>query len=139
MNDIAISTIPGVQTITIGNETIALALFEGTLVVNDFIGVNHAPVAGDDTATVDENGVVTINALANDTDMVESTALTITAFDAVGGLLGRTILQDSTGALVYTPVGQDSLAAGQSVTDTFTYTVIDGIHTDTATVPPLFF
>lgn len=134
LTEITITDVGFDKSLFISNQTIILSGLAGVmLTADDFIGVNHAPDAVGDTATVDENAVVTITALANDTD-VESTPLTITGFDAVG-VLGGTIVQDSAGALVYTPnVVYDTLNAGQSVVDTFTYTVSDGIDSDTAIV-----
>ncbi|WP_136635757.1 Ig-like domain-containing protein [Pseudooceanicola onchidii] len=86
--------------------------------------VNDAPVAADDTASVDEDASVTIDVLANDTD-VDGDTLTIS--DVSDPANGTVEIVD--GKLVYTP------DADFNGTDTITYTVTDpdGL-TDTATV-----
>jgi len=85
------------------------------------VGVqNHAPVAGDDTATTAVDTPVDIAVLTNDADQ-DTDPLFIAA---VGG--GRAVI---VGNLVrYTP------ATGFIGTDGFTYTVSDGLLTDTAWV-----
>ena len=91
--------------------------------------VNEAPVAGDDTATTPQNTAVTTgNVLGNDSDP-ESVlnAGNITAFDAVSANGGR-VVNNGDGTFTYTP------ALNFTGTDTFTYTVSDGVLTDTATV-----
>ncbi|THJ09413.1 MAG: hypothetical protein CAF43_013195 [Nitrospira sp. CG24C] len=91
--------------------------------------VNEAPVAGDDTATTIQNTAVTTgNVLGNDNDP-ESVlnAGNITAFDAVSAN-GGTVVSNGDGTFTYTP------ALNFTGTDTFTYTVSDGVLTDTATV-----
>ena len=96
--------------------------------------------------SVAENGTLSINAasgvLQNDSD-VEGDALTVTEVNGVGANVGNQITLSS-GALLtlnadgsfdYDPNGQfESLALGQSGTDSFTYTISDGSATDTATV-----
>jgi len=85
---------------------------------------NAAPAASDDTATVRAGEAVTIDVLANDGDpdgdrlvIVETTA------PAHGDLVDA-----GDGALTYTPV------AGFAGQDRFTYTVTDGVLSDTAVV-----
>ena len=95
----------------------------------NLLNVNETPTAGDDVAVTNENtAVMTGNVLANDTD-VDSvlTAASITAFDAVSAN-GGTVVSNGDGTFTYTP------ALNFVGTDTFTYTVSDGVLTDTATV-----
>jgi hypothetical protein len=91
--------------------------------------VNDPPVAGDDSAEVNENTTltpssVTIDVVANDTDVDAGAVLTVQS--ASGAAHGT--LTFSGGTVTYVPdlhyVGADS----------FTYTVTDGQATDTATV-----
>jgi hypothetical protein len=86
--------------------------------------VNDAPVAVDDTATVDEDNSVTIAVLANDTD-AEGNTLTVTSVSS--GFHGLTVLNPD-GTVTYTPL------ANTFGDDTFTYTISDGNSTDTGTV-----
>ena len=86
--------------------------------------VNDTPLARNDTASaLPDQGALTINVLANDTD-ADADTLTITAFTQ--GARG-TVTAGTDGRLLYTP------AAGFSEgVDTFTYTIDDG-HAATAT------
>ncbi len=85
---------------------------------------NGTPVAVDDEATTGRNRPVDIAVLANDTDPDGDTlAVTETTTPADG-----TVIVNDDGTVSYTP------AAGFTGTDTFDYTVTDGIATDTATV-----
>ncbi|WP_425072298.1 ExeM/NucH family extracellular endonuclease [Sagittula sp. S175] len=97
-------------------------------------GTNNAVLAGDDTAATTETEATTLAAadlLANDTEF-DGDTITITAVDATSAL-GATVTFDGT-QIVYTPAF-DALAEGETVEDTFTYTVDDGFGgTDTATV-----
>ncbi|MGM3161912.1 Ig-like domain-containing protein, partial [Dickeya undicola] len=83
--------------------------------------VNDAPVAANDTATTAEDTPVTVNVLANDSD-VDGDTLTVTAASAGHG----TVVINANGTLTYTP------NANFNGTDTVTYTVSDG-HGSTAT------
>ena len=114
----------------------------------DVIPVNDDPDAVDDTGSTDEDTAISITAAngvidPNDTDP-ESDPLTVTEVNGVPGDVGSQITLTS-GALLtlnadgsydYDPNGQfETLAAGASTTDTFSYTVDDGNGgTDTATV-----
>ncbi len=114
-----------------------------TLTIN---GVNAAPAAADDAFAVNETGAIGgANLLADngggaDSD-IEDDTLTIVAVNGAT-LIGSQIILPS-GALLtvsadgtfdYDPNGQFSPPYGQSVVDTFTYTVDDGNGgTDTAT------
>lgn len=90
---------------------------------------NQAPVATLDAATVVEDGTTTVtgNALANDSDP-EGRTLRITDPGTYAGTVG-TLSLGSNGAYSYTLANSSqavqSLAAGQSLTETFAYTVTD--------------
>jgi Ca2+-binding RTX toxin-like protein len=77
--------------------------------------VNDAPVAVNDAATLDEDTEITIDVLANDSD-VDGDALTVSAASASQG----TVTINGDGTLTYTPNGDFN------GTDTITYTVVDG-------------
>ncbi|WP_299598515.1 ExeM/NucH family extracellular endonuclease [uncultured Tateyamaria sp.] len=99
-------------------------------------GENDPVIAGDDTATVSESGVLTITTaalLANDTD-ADGDALEITAVSETSASGATVSLVD--GEVTYDPGSVfDSLGAGETATDTFTYMVTDGNgSTVTATV-----
>ena len=104
---------------------------------------NSRPAAVADTAAVSEDGVLqaTGNVLSNDTDADRDT-LTVTAVNGLAAGVGTTIA-GTYGSLVLGANGQytyvlanaqanvQALAAGQTVTETFTYTVSDGqAHAD---------
>ena len=56
----------------------------GTLTFN-IAGVNDAPTANPDEATADENQVIQVDVLANDTDVDHNASLTVTAASAPSG------------------------------------------------------
>jgi VCBS repeat-containing protein len=87
--------------------------------------VNDAPVAAGDAATVAEDASILIDVLANDGD-VDGDALAI-VLGAARSTLGATLVLDN-GKVRYVADADtfDQLAAGQSVTDTFTYLADDG-------------
>ncbi|KPP91205.1 MAG: putative Ca2+-binding protein [Rhodobacteraceae bacterium HLUCCA08] len=86
--------------------------------------VNDAPVAQDDTASTDEDTPVTIDVLANDSD-VDGDPLTVTEATSPDG----DVTINSDGTLTFTPT------PGFSGDATVTYTVDDGNGgTDTATL-----
>ncbi|MEM8686901.1 MAG: tandem-95 repeat protein, partial [Pseudomonadota bacterium] len=113
-----------------GTDTVTYTISDGngatdtatvTITVNP---VNDGPVALNDAASVDEDSAVTINVLANDSDL-DGDALSVTAASAGNGSVS--IRPD--GSLDYTP------NANFNGTDTVTYTISDGNGaTDTATV-----
>jgi len=90
--------------------------------------VNHAPVANNDTYSVNEDTVLTVAAsgvLGNDTD---SDGNTLTAA-LVGNVSHGTLALNSNGSFTYTP------AANYNGSDSFTYRANDGItNSNTATV-----
>ncbi|WP_153559190.1 tandem-95 repeat protein, partial [Roseimaritima sediminicola] len=87
--------------------------------------VNDAPAADDDTATTDEDTAVTIDVLANDSDVDDDT---LTVSQVTQPANGSAVVNND-GAIVYTP------SANFHGIDTFTYTISDGAGgTDTATV-----
>ena len=96
--------------------------------------VNDAPVAVDDTRTINEDAVTTITAAsltANDTDVDTGTTLTVTA---VSGATNGTVALAGT-TITFTPTANFNGTAG------FDYTVSDGTLTDvghmTITVTPV--
>ncbi|NDJ76586.1 MAG: tandem-95 repeat protein, partial [Chloroflexi bacterium] len=99
-----------------------------TITVN---AVNDPPVAVDDGpyATNEDtpfnSGATSV--LDNDSDPVEGSGLTVSAYDTTSAN-GGTVSMAANGTFTYTP------AAGWSGTDTFGYTANDGSQTDTATV-----
>ncbi len=89
-------------------------------------GVNDAPVAVDDSVSTDEDtGITSFDVLANDTDVDAGDTPTLTGFDDTG-VLG-TLISNGDGTFSYDPNGQfESLNAGDTATETFTYTMDDG-------------
>ncbi|HUG25131.1 beta strand repeat-containing protein, partial [Piscinibacter sp.] len=99
-------------------------------------GVNNAPVAADDAISVSEDDVLATTAitgvLANDIDP-ESGVLFVSAVGGAAGNVGATIAGshgtiqiEADGAYVYTPdPAAQSLGVGQTLSDTFSYTVTD--------------
>jgi VCBS repeat-containing protein len=93
---------------------------------------NNAPIAFNDTASTDEDNSVSGNVLANDFDW-EGNAMTATP-GTFAGVYG-TLTLNANGTYTYTPYAStQSLALGQTVTDTFTYTVSDGSLSDAGTL-----
>ena len=90
--------------------------------------VNDAPVANDDSATVDEGAAITIDLAANDTDAdgtIDLTSIVIIQNPANGSLV-----INGDGTVTYTHDGSET------TTDSFTYTIQDnnGLVSSTATV-----
>ncbi len=93
-------------------------------------GVNDAPVALPNTATVakDTQVAITIDVLANDSDPDNDT-LDITNLNLVNTIGTATIVQltPTRKGVSYSPSGRfNSLMAGETATDTFMYTISDG-------------
>ena len=104
----------------------------GTITV---AGVNDDPVAAADAVAVSEDGSIAISVLANDRDVDDKDTLSLDSVDATG-VRGSVSVVD--GQVVYDPKGQfESLGAGQTATETFTYRITDdkdGSATATVTV-----
>jgi large repetitive protein len=111
-----------VYSVTDGIETAEATV---TITVNP---VNDAPVAVDDAYTVDEDTELTVDAaggvLANDTD-VDGDPLTVSL---VSGPANGSLTLNADGSFSYTP------SADFNGSDSFTYSVTDGIETAEATV-----
>ncbi len=91
-----------------------------------------APVATTDMATTDEDSVVIIDVLSNDTD-VNGDPLTVTNVTSTG--LGLVLLDSTTGTVSYDPTGVlDATPEGGSAIEQFSYEVSDGALTATGTV-----
>lgn len=88
--------------------------------------VNDLPVAADDTVTTNEDTVVTIDVLANDSDL-ETAHASLRVTDITQPTHGRLALA-GTGKYTYTPY------ANFNGSDSFTYTMTDGQVEETATV-----
>ncbi len=89
--------------------------------------VNNAPVAVDDSASTNEDTLVTTgDVLSNDTD-VDGDTLSVSVADATSAN-GGTVVNNGNGTFNYTP------ASNFNGTDTFNYTVSDGSLTDVGTV-----
>ncbi|MFH1842062.1 MAG: Ig-like domain-containing protein, partial [bacterium] len=111
-----------------GSDSFTYTVSDGSLsdtaTVTITIGAaNDAPVAVDDSATTDEDTAVTIDVAANDSD-ADGDPLTVTATGPAGH--GTVTFTDS--GVTYTP---DENYNGS---DSFEYTVSDGMLSDTATV-----
>jgi VCBS repeat-containing protein len=94
--------------------------------VSRVIDVTEAapPAAGADTATTGKDTSVAIDVLANDTDPA-GLSLLVGSVDTTGTKGKVTVNAD--GTVTYDPNGQfNSVLAGQSATDTFSYTATDG-------------
>ena len=104
-----------------------------TLTIN-VTPVNDAPVAADDVASTGEDQTKVIAVLANDTDVDIGDKLQVQSIDTSS--TAGTVTLNGNGTVTYDPNGKfESLAVGETATDTFTYTVSDGNGgTDTATV-----
>ncbi len=99
------------------------------------INVNESPKANADIAAVAEKSAATINLTNNDTDPDAGTDLEVTALNTTG-IKGLASINPDGEGVTYNPNGAfNSLAVGETTTDSFTYTVNDGNGgTNTATV-----
>ncbi|MCX5670705.1 MAG: Ig-like domain-containing protein, partial [Planctomycetota bacterium] len=97
---------------------------------------NHAPVAVDDSAATDEDTAIDIDVLDNDTD--EDDDPLTASLPSATTLYGAAVTMNPDGTVHYDPTGSstlNALAVGESLDDTFSYTVDDGFGgTDTGTV-----
>ena len=119
-------------------ETFTVRSFDGTASQNISVtinGVNDAPVAINDTNTTNEKTAVTGNVLTNDTDVDTGDTLSVTKVNGIAASVGNQITLasgarltlNSNGTYNYNPNGKfNSLAAGQTASDSFTYTISDG-------------
>ncbi|QEG01009.1 Matrixin [Stieleria maiorica] len=116
-----------------------------TITIQD---INDAPDAVDDPITVDEDSIriLTVDDLiSNDTDPdlnnrppYDTEVLSVSmAADFMSAEGAHVTFNAATGVIVYDPTTSttlDTLMPGQSMLDTFTYTLSDGEETDTAVV-----
>ncbi|WP_048308631.1 retention module-containing protein, partial [Halomonas sp. PR-M31] len=98
--------------------------------------VNDAPVAQNDTATGDEDAIITGNVLANDSD-IDGDALTVTEFTIGNDIYqaGETAELEGIGSLVIASDGSYTFTPVENwngQVPTINYTVTDGELTDTA-------
>ncbi len=115
--------------------------FDTSTVTITVTGVNEDPVAVNDAYSTDENTPLSVplatSVLNNDSDVDTGTTLTVTTFDAAS-TQGAVVSVAADGSFTYDPTGVaaiQALAVGQTVVDTFTYTISDGDGgSDTATV-----
>ncbi|WP_119420826.1 Ig-like domain-containing protein [Desertibaculum subflavum] len=98
-------------------------------------GVNDAPVAVDDAVSATAGDTVTVLALANDTDPDSSDTRVIVGVNTAGTLGSVSILAGGAALTYAAGAAFQSLAEGETATDTFTYTMADsGGVQSTATV-----
>lgn len=102
-----------------------------------FEGTNDAPEAQGVSATVSEDGpAIALAASFSDVDLADTHTVSIDTSATLGS-----VTSDGLGGFTYDPNGQfESLAAGETATDSFTYTVDDGnggTSTNTVTVTVL--
>jgi VCBS repeat-containing protein len=124
------------------------------------VGINDTPVADDETNSVNEDAAITVtdgttDVLHGDTDVDSGDTLTVTQIAVTGGSASSvagsstynsngtsitsthgTLVIGADGTYTYTAdqSAADDLDAGDTATDSFTYTVSDGTATDTATL-----
>ncbi len=118
-------------------------LTDTALVTFTITGINDAPIAIDNTYTATEDvgfsftqNVITDNTGAGVDSDPENDPISIEGGGASGTTSqGGTFCLQSDGVAVYSPGSAfQSLADGQTATDTFTYTITDGSLTDSAVV-----
>jgi len=86
-------------------------------------GLNDAPTAVDDSASVDEDATVQLQLFANDSDLDAGDSLTLVS--AAGATKGQ-VIPGTGGEVTYRPgAAAQALAAGQTTVDSFTYVVRD--------------
>ena len=99
--------------------------YDTGLVTIEVIGVNDAPVAADDTGATNEDTLIDLEVLVNDSD-VEGDELTVS--EVTQPPHGTAQIINGGSQVRYTP------ALNYNGLDTFAYVVSDGFLTDTATV-----
>ncbi len=111
------------------------------IVTIEVTGVNNAPIATDKTFDTDEDTALDIAApgvMAGDSDP-DGQAIAIDSYDAIS-VWGAAVVVNADGSFTYDPTVSDSLQAlndGTTVTDSFTYTIVDddlNPKSDTATI-----
>ncbi len=98
-----------------------------TTVTVTVTGVDDAPTAGDDSGATDEDTATDGNLFTNDTDHDPGDSFSLTTFDATSDK-GAIVTVDTNGDYTYDPSGAaelQTLAHGETTTDTFTYTIED--------------
>ena len=101
-------------------------------------GINDNPTAVDDKATTDEDTLLTVLAatglLTNDTDPDTSDTLTVSSSDSES-TAGATVSVAADGSFTYDPTTSallNNLAQGQSIVDTFDYSISDNLGSTSA-------
>lgn len=119
-------------------DSFTYTISDGTTTTTATVTINVAgftdnPVAYPDQVTTTEDTAVVVDALANDLDPSAQDAV-VSAYDSQG-TGGGSVVYNGDGTFTYTPgVGFNSLGAGETGTDTFTYTLDDGRYASTTTV-----
>ncbi|HEX8125320.1 MAG TPA: Ig-like domain-containing protein, partial [Allosphingosinicella sp.] len=94
----------------------------GTLTIT-VAGRNDAPVANPDSASTGENSPVTVNVLANDTDVDNGAVLTVTAASAPAGQGSASVVANK---VVFNPgTDFDHLDTGETASVVVSYTITD--------------
>ena len=89
-------------------------------------GVNDAPVAVDDHATIAQGGSVTFDPSSNDTDVDRGDTRRVTSVSNPTGNHGTATLNPINGQVTYAAgSGFDYLADGEQASETYSYTVAD--------------
>ncbi|MBD2615573.1 putative Ig domain-containing protein, partial [Nostoc punctiforme FACHB-252] len=149
--------VAGSAAINAGNNALVLAgvttdqrgtgfdrISRGTVDIGAYEVQNNNPTATNDSVTTNEDNAVNGNVLTNDTDADTGDILSVSAVNGnaadVGNqitlLSGALLTLNADGTFAYNPNAQfESLAAGATANDSFTYTVSDNYGgTSTATV-----
>ena len=118
---------------TVSDDAASPLTDDGTLTIT-IVGTNDAPVANDIVGLVNEDGPAVVVAA----DFTDADATDTHTFDIDTSATAGLVINNGDGTFSYDPAGQfESLAAGETATDTFTYSVDDGfggIAMATATV-----
>lgn len=127
----ALISLPAGQSVTDTFSYTAADPFGGTSAAQVTVtvtGVNDAPVAGDDTATTFQDAAVVIaDFLLNDSDPDTGDSISFKEHNA-SSVQGATISYEERDGFTYDPTTSPALAAltdGETLTDTFTYTIED--------------
>ena len=93
------------------------------------LGLNDPPTANPDSVTTNEDTTVDVDVVGNDTDVDDGEVFVTVLFDDTG-TVGTVVGINADSSITYDPAGQfESLAVGQTATDTFSYTMSDGART----------